>query len=150
MLASFLGNAGRTDEALELLAKEEALVAQLPTTTLRVRHTRAGLHWSRGDIYKGQSKPLEAEAAYLQANKEFAALAADYPNVRDYRINMVQMLWSIGYTWDNAHQVSKARDHLLQAQTILQKLAADQQEDELSRKLTTWVNELLAKAEGAK
>jgi serine/threonine protein kinase len=145
MLASFLGNAARAEEALNLLARQEAVMSQLPgPPTVRVKQIRAGLHWSRGDIYAGQLKPDQAQRAYLLALQEFASLADSYPSVRDYRVSMAQMLWSIGNAWSKVHQVAKARPHLLEAQAILDQLARDHQEDELSRKLAGWVKELLA------
>jgi eukaryotic-like serine/threonine-protein kinase len=140
-LASWLGNAGRAEEAKPMLDAVAVSLARQPgSPTVRARRLVAWVAWGRGDL---ESDPEAAEAACREAIRHLSSLSADFPAAREYDYQKAQVLWSIGRAWKRAGKLDRARPSLKEAKAILEKLAAEQPDDKQCLTTLEWVNELL-------
>jgi tetratricopeptide (TPR) repeat protein len=143
-LASFVGNAGKTEEGLALLAEVEKMLAgDRAAPKVGTRMTKASVHWTRGDLYAAQKHAAEAAAAYHCAFTEYKALADDFPKTHSHRLVMAQLLISIGSAWKKAGDPGRGRPDLEKARELLDAIKRDHPDDAACRSLAEWAAELL-------
>ncbi len=145
LLVGFFTSHRRPKEAAPLLENiQKNLGARTEPSSMRFRKMKASLEWTRGDVLAALNQNPEAETAYLAAAKEYESLLTDYPKTRDLRLTLAQVYWNLGQLWYFTMQPAKARPHLLKAKAILEQFAADKLEDDQSKTILGYVEQMLA------